>query len=549
MDFLSGNVNPLANAISNLGKLAFMVELKKQKAMRDLGKDLYAAEHSQASTDLLNAKTEGQALQNSNISKLAGLFNPETFTDEQRSNLGAAAMLGTKSLNDALKASEVQQNMQFKKEQYDDGNAATRLSVALGKQVKPYDIENGYLLNNMTGGVSEIPGYTARQLTLKGPDKPYTMSQGYVINKATGEVQEIPGYTERQLTLKGPDKPYTMSQGYVINKATGEAKEIPGYGEHVQSTKVPSNPYGVSSGYVVNKKTGEVVPIPGYGEHVQSTRAPSNSYGMSSGYVINKKTGEVVPIPGYDEREIALKKALSDIRQVGKSSTNTSTKASTKSSTTKSDTIRQGELNQVFSKTMAVKDIYGNDQYKTVVDRDAQDDFIRFATNNGIPINRDTARLYRIGDTDKLLAMSRAQPKGDLVPTGEINNDSDTIPIPENILPKEPTVDDSEVDMEATPAMAMATSAKPSRLDFSRYPSPPPERYAGDQATLELLKGSTGEASRDGLSYDKKRKFEQLVSGIADPEKRQKVQMLQEKLNRGQISPENFAKALKEVMN
>lgn len=508
MDFLSGNVNPLANAISNLGKMAFMAELKKQNALRELGKDLYSAEHSRASTDLLNAKTEGQTMQNSNLSRLAGLFNPETFTDEQRSNLGAAAMLGTKSLNDALKASEVQQNMQFKKEQYDDGNFATKLSVALGKQIKPYDIENGYLYNNMTGGVSEIPGYTARQLA-----------------------------------LRGPDKPYTMSQGYVINKVTGEAQEIPGYGEHVQSTKVPANPYGISSGYVVNKKTGEVVPIPGYGEHIQSTRAPSNSYGMSSGYVINKKTGEVVPIAGYDEREIALKKALNDIRQLGKTTTKTSTK-----SEAKPDTIRQGELNQVFSKTMTVKDIYGNDQYKTIVDREAQDDFIRFATKNGIPINRDTARLYRIGDTEKLLTMYRAQPKGDLVPTDEINHDSDTIPIPENILPQEPSGDSPEVDVEETPPVATPIGAKPSRLVSSVAP-PPPERYAGDPATLELLKRASGELSRDGLSYDKKRKFEQLVAGITDPEKRQKVQILQEKLNRGQISPKKFAQALKEVMN
>lgn len=153
------NVDPIARAITNLGEMSYRLALAKQTHLRNLGRDIYEANLRDSQTALNRAKIADQELKTQNTQKLSNFFDPSVYTDRERANLGAGAMLGSKSLNDIMKGADVQQAMRYKAEQYQNGDQVTKLSVALGKQIKPYDVQSGYLFNNMTGFIKEAPGY------------------------------------------------------------------------------------------------------------------------------------------------------------------------------------------------------------------------------------------------------------------------------------------------------------------------------------------------------------------------------------------------------
>ena len=155
-NYMSANWDPVANAIKSFGNNYANTALKKLELDRQLGKDIYDAARSEAARNYDIARTEDQKQRTDNIRRLTELFNPEVFTPLQRSSIGAGVMVGDQSLNSILRGADVALQSGMKKEQYDNGDAVTKLSVALDKPVMPYqlDSETGGVLNKITGTVT-----------------------------------------------------------------------------------------------------------------------------------------------------------------------------------------------------------------------------------------------------------------------------------------------------------------------------------------------------------------------------------------------------------
>lgn len=148
--------SPIADAIKGFGTGYANVALKRLELDRKLGKDIYDAAQKESATRLNKAKAEDQELLTAGRKQLSEYFDPAQFSPQQLSSIGADALLGSKSVQDALKGADVAMTAGMKREQYDNGNPATKLSVALNKVVTPYqlDSDTGGVLNKMTGTVT-----------------------------------------------------------------------------------------------------------------------------------------------------------------------------------------------------------------------------------------------------------------------------------------------------------------------------------------------------------------------------------------------------------
>lgn len=155
-NYMSANWDPVANAVKTFGNNYANVALKKLELDRKLGKDIYDAAKTEATKNYYIARTEDQKLKTENIRRLTELFKPEVFTPLQQSTIATGVMAGDKSMNSMLRGADVALQSAMKKEQYDNGDTATKLSVALDKAVMPYqlDSDTGGVLNKMTGTVT-----------------------------------------------------------------------------------------------------------------------------------------------------------------------------------------------------------------------------------------------------------------------------------------------------------------------------------------------------------------------------------------------------------
>lgn len=155
-NYMSANWDPVANAIKSFGNNYANMALKKLELDRQLGKDIYDAAQKESVTRLNRAKADDQEFLTAGRRQLSGYFDPAQFSPQQLSSIGAGALLGSKSVQDALRGADVALTTDMRREQYDNGNPATQLSVALNKVVTPYqlDSDTGGVLNKMTGAVT-----------------------------------------------------------------------------------------------------------------------------------------------------------------------------------------------------------------------------------------------------------------------------------------------------------------------------------------------------------------------------------------------------------
>lgn len=159
MDIFSANMDPLANAIENIGTGFVNNALKKVEIDRQLGKDIYDAAKTEAAINWDRARTRNQNLKTDNLQKLSALFKPESFNQKEQAALGAGAMLGSSSFNDIMKGVDTQQTTGFRADQYAKGTPMAKLSIALDKEINPYryDSRTGAVYNTMDGTVNIDP--------------------------------------------------------------------------------------------------------------------------------------------------------------------------------------------------------------------------------------------------------------------------------------------------------------------------------------------------------------------------------------------------------
>lgn len=168
-NYAGADWSPIADAIKGFGTGYANVALKRLELDRQLGKDIYDAAQKESATRLNKAKAEDQELLTAGREQLTEYFDPAQFSPQQLSSIGADALLGSKSVQDALKGADVALTTGLRREQYDNGNPATKLSVALNKVATPYqlDSDTGAVVNKLDGSV-EIPEVMKTPVATRG---------------------------------------------------------------------------------------------------------------------------------------------------------------------------------------------------------------------------------------------------------------------------------------------------------------------------------------------------------------------------------------------
>lgn len=377
MNLLNADWSPIANLIAGLGNTAAENALWKQKLARQNGKDMYEAERTKSLTDLNNAKTAQQLFETGNAQKMAGLFDPSQYTAQQKSALGAGAMLGQKSLNDIMKGALSQQSMNMQANEYANAkNPYARMSVALGKEISPYHFDSklGVTVDQMTGNVlrnSGTEGLAINQALIKANAKPWEFDSttGAMVNKATGQQVFNPQAVEHARAMANIRyKPFSLNDtlGAVVNQATGQTTldpEITQRADEVNAQRY--KPYQITdAGGTFNRATGAY---------------SSNESALN------------------DLIKLAAAKADSKEHAKAKAGTSTTTRTtSTRIGGTSKD-FTPSAIKEIFSTQERIHDDFRGDKTLSIVDEEGLKNYFAFSAENNIPITPTNAVKFRNG--------------------------------------------------------------------------------------------------------------------------------------------------------